>query len=646
MEFFLGIVYIIVYLLFMYMIGKSFNLGKTSYSFSVVVGFIVYTALQAIVGIGAQVFNTTFSQYAQWMILLITVLLIWSSYRNFGKFKCVIQERKLLYVIKEHIKQYWFLYAVVSILTFFAVTNITYQWTANHLDDGYYLNFIANAPFYEGISQVNHATGLETEISFIRLINTFELDAAFWSQIFHIPATIFVKYFLTFVNYFLIASTVVALAQNFKAFKQDSKKYAQYVLVPLLLFMYPGDYLNASQTIYIQDAWQFNTAIWYGSSIVRHMGFMIFGIVLLKQDLTWKNKISLFLLTSIMLVSRATQAVPVIYIVTMVFLIQGLYRVKIKKLWKFISGILITVFLIGINLFVQAELGYINDQFQNIWTMITVASFLIVLSFSCNFKGEFLKIWNQALIIVALLLFVPYVNTWFIVLSTYDFVIGRTVTLFVYTVIMTAFINIIILILNVPKLKKYIGLVFTIISGAIVLNLVINVEKITDYTVNSSVGRVTYSISRTIQNSSGIPNITRLLGEELEQLFGNEKAIVVTPTNIMYRDKPHSLAISLRNYSPNSIVLSAIPRYGDMLDTSIYRSYTQNTQNIFEVFDSTGGQNSDELKKVLEDYPIDYVVVTNQAAVDSATLNLDMELASQVYDENVNITMYILKVKK
>lgn len=653
MEFFLGVLYIFTFLWFLQAIGNLWNVKKENFSINLLLGYVTYTAFQAIGGIISQVLDLNWNIYNYYMILGIIIFLVCISIKN-KKREFVNQLPNKLIV---HIKNHWMIYILSLILVIVSITNITYHWMGNHLDDGYYLNHIANVNNYPGVANINHGTGLPLQMSFTRTINTFELDAAFWSQLFHISASVFTKYFLSFINYFLILNAIIVLSIAVKLDKKINKVYLQFVPIPLLLFMYPGDYLTNSNLMLLQDGWQFNTAIWYGSSIVRHMGFTLFSLFFFLGNKIDIKKIMLFCFLSITLISRATQAVPAIFLVFISGCAVYLLFSKLNNKLKLTAILAIVIVLIIPNFIIPLESIYItqykeplmpilfNDNlYRNITPIFLFASLTTIVAI---FKGNTaLKKWNLLILFISLLMFVPYLNTVFIALARYDFIASRTATLFGFTIYATMLVN--FSFFFTKYFKRFVLPLFIAIGLVICINFFINNDTIVEVGTSPAIGKIDYSLKKPLENIYGIPEITVNLANELEKIAANEhnKIAVLMPTWINYGGTPHTLAILIRSYSPNTLSISAIPRYPGMIDSSPYLGFNQSTQDIVEIFDSTGGKNTDELKRLLEEYPIDYIVVTNQAATDSAISNLDMELASQVYDENVNITMYILKVNK
>lgn len=67
-------------------------------------------------------------------------------------------------------------------------------------------------------------------------------------------------------NYILVLLVYYALAEVF-AGKETA--LSQYVLLPFVVFIIPFGYLNVESFIHMYDGWQFQTAIFYGGSVVR-----------------------------------------------------------------------------------------------------------------------------------------------------------------------------------------------------------------------------------------------------------------------------------------------------------------------------------------------------------------------------------------
>lgn len=85
-------------------------------------------------------------------------------------------------------------------------------------------------------------------------------------------------------NYILVLLVYYALAEVF-AGKETA--LSQYVLLPFVVFIIPFGYLNVESFIHMYDGWQFQTAIFYGGSVVSDSNSYDFIIC---QRLIGKNR--------------------------------------------------------------------------------------------------------------------------------------------------------------------------------------------------------------------------------------------------------------------------------------------------------------------------------------------------------------------
>ena len=150
----------------------------------------------------------------------------------------------------------------------FASTNVLVYYQNNY-DDAYYIGKIVNQIGANQLSMENFYSGSLTngEIGIVRLLNTYEITYGFFSSIFHISVPFFCRITMAIHNYFLIFSVYKLVAEFFV-----KKHLAQFCLIPFCLLLISAGYAmegNTPISINMFDGWQFQSAIWYGGSIVR-----------------------------------------------------------------------------------------------------------------------------------------------------------------------------------------------------------------------------------------------------------------------------------------------------------------------------------------------------------------------------------------
>ena len=79
--------------------------------------------------------------------------------------------------------------------------------------------------------------------------------------------------------------------------------------------------MEVKEILYVQDSWQFNTAMYYASSIVRTMGILIILVHFIENNKISIRDILLVILISVVLVSKSTIALPIIFVTCVSYLV-------------------------------------------------------------------------------------------------------------------------------------------------------------------------------------------------------------------------------------------------------------------------------------------------------------------------------------
>ena len=133
--------------------GICITKNKKSFSYSFIIGYIVYSFLIAIVGIPIQILNLPWKAFFFYMIFLLIGILIFIFY-NIYKKNVVLNKEILI----DYIKENWFLYIGAILITGLALTHIQTIWENNLTDDSYYLNKIASLPYLENPFRTDYTT--------------------------------------------------------------------------------------------------------------------------------------------------------------------------------------------------------------------------------------------------------------------------------------------------------------------------------------------------------------------------------------------------------------------------------------------------------------------------------------------------------
>ena len=314
---------------------EKMNFSKKSVPKSIVLGFFIVYFVNFIVAFPLQVLQVSWLVYFISLSIVYVVGLIYVFKLRKEALKASFNTLKNNFgfaMIIRHLKKYWILYTIAFVLSMLSMANQFPYYSMNY-DDAYYIGKVTNLINSPNLLNENYYNGSFTDAqSLIRYFNTYELGYGYFSTIFNIKVTFFCRATLVIHNYLLILLCYFALTSQFF----DEKK-AQYALLPFSLFFITFGYLNGVEFIQMYDGWQFQSAIFYGSSIVRVMGIpliMLFGYRLLEKFST--KDFLLVVILSLSLLSFSTIAIQILCITFFLLLvIKAIYILinnKDKKL--------------------------------------------------------------------------------------------------------------------------------------------------------------------------------------------------------------------------------------------------------------------------------------------------------------------------
>ncbi len=596
-----GLIFIPIFIFLLASFGKKIK-NSMLFSENFIYGFVFYTCLQFMGGFVAQTLHLPWIFYKTYMLLLILLIAGISFNKGIGISKKAVSE---------HLRKYGLLYMIALILVCLSCLNLQYQWNANLVDDGYYLQKIRMAPFVSDYADFNFAAGYPASGSIVRNINTFEIEAAFFVDILHMDASIYAKVFLSFFNYTLILHTIYWFYHTL--FSKMKTKRIILAVVPILFFGIYQELMVNYHILFMQDSWHFNTAIWYGSALVRCMGLFLFVTPFIKDRKLTLNKFILFVCSSIALLSKASQALPLIYLVVITYLITYTWQyVQIKR-----KGLLCILFILSLFCLlpvsdeIKVRGSVVMQQLgENSSTLVIKLSyFLLVISYL--FEDTFIRKWNHWLTLIGCFIFVPRMNTLFLYLSVYDFVAARTVSLFFFALIICAFIYGYHLLTYVIKNKKELFLLYGGIAIALVSIPLISIQR--------NLG-LRNSIQTVIENPSLQPGSTLALGKALDDLSKEEgkELDVLMPMWVVVNGTPHPVATMIRYNAFHIHSIGTIPRYGALFEDNPYYTYTDGVHVNFERWHSGEENDPKVLRSLLATYSeIDCIVVYFDDAKDT-----------------------------
>ncbi len=597
-QYFIGSIYLVFSFIYFYFVGSIFCLETDIFAKKISIGFIISTCILSVFGLITQIFRLPVI-YFYYIYIIIIVFFI-------GLYILKKRRRFQWTDLVEHVKHHYFIYVILICLVVLSVQHLNLQWLSNHLDDGRYLNLSSLYPLMDKPYFQNGATGLPTHFDLLRSLNTFELESSFWIWLLKIEPSIFTRVFLTAVNYFITLCSIVYLASVVSK-ERIQKKYLQYSVLPVVIFMFSS---KALQTYFfvLQDDWQFLSAMWYGSSIVRMAGTFLILAPLLDKKIEIKSVI-FYGIISIVLVTRASQALPILVLILFAYLITVFFEKKhlygITALFSIILLSILSSFVLNVNedLIATVNLFIMNNRQSYFLLLIIVFAFVLVFYLREN---QYLRRLMCIYAVCVFLMFMPKINTIFLITSQYTFVVGRTVTSFVFLIVIVSWMCFLMVILRYRNLKK----VVPILSICFCMMISLFIIKRGD---NGHGAREKMSII--LENNKIIPNSILYCSETIEKYANqsDEKMIVLSPEFVYEDNYLTAFCTMLRVKAPNMISLSAKPRYDDCVEASPYYTFGADQQNIVNDFTTTGN-NFDAFSIVIEAYDINCIIVLNEEA--------------------------------
>lgn len=319
------------FLFFQYYLSGDFMLSVFKYEKTfgkiLISGFLTTFLITFLVGFPCQLFFTSFNTYFIIQSIVFILLDAFLLFKYKDKIKIYVKNKEYKKInIKIFIKENWLCILFVLLFTSFSMSNQLPIYQMNY-DDMYYIGKVENLKTAEHLMDTDFFNGRlldELSLSLERVLNTYELSYAYFSTIFHIPSTFFCRATMVLHNYFLFAIATKLLA----AYIVD-KKYTQYTLLPFFLFLIPFGYLQSGLPFPLKvnsyDLWQFQTAAFYGSSIVR----MISIPVLYSYSEPLLNKFKFKKIIYLFLVSLSFISFSTIYVQELIIFFIVILFIKI-----------------------------------------------------------------------------------------------------------------------------------------------------------------------------------------------------------------------------------------------------------------------------------------------------------------------------
>lgn len=435
MNYILNILYFIFILIIYYYFGSKiskFLNKKSNFGFKIVFGYIFVYFIGFVIGFPSQLFSISwlmFSIIYGITLLGITALFIHKDQdlKKLKKLKIFVTKQ----VIKNHLKNYWFVYALTFTFSILSILN-TQPYYYNNYHDDYYIAKVVHLVGSSHLLNKDYSLGNIIPYTGVfdyalkqgyRMFNTYELIYSFWGTLFHIDLTFFCRFSMVINNYFITFLIYQLVSQIF-----IKKEYSQFSLIFFSLLLLPSGYASRGPIpihIRMYENWRFQTAIFYGGSVTRVMMlpilFYFFNDFLEKVDL---RKITILIMFLITMISFQTNAllyaaicIPLMLVIYIYYKILRNIRDKRQRIYIIILfccvvGLLIILpdRLISILSKNNASDQRMNASYQlyyiNVFKYDFIAIYSLVPCLGMLFLAKGLK--EKASIILILLLFLMF----------------------------------------------------------------------------------------------------------------------------------------------------------------------------------------------------------------------------------------------
>ena len=625
-----GIVWTLLSAFLCQFLGIAITKRESHYSYSFVIGYIVYSFLVAVVGIPIQLLELPWHIFFYYMIGLWVVLIVYIVIRfihrhlsfSFSKWK-------------DYMAGHWFLYVGAIVLTVFGLMHIKTILENNNTDDGYYITKIATLPYTERPFRTDPVTGLlqtsNSKLSILSyLLNTFELEGSFYVYVLKINPVLYCRLFLSIWNNFILLNAAHAFMQMFleKMRVLKSEKLLQYYLLPVFLVFV----MSLGVFAPYDASWTVVTAAFYGSSLVRiGCTFIVLLPLLQREKMDWYSVV-ITCMSCVVMVSKSTVAVPLLGILAIGYLV--VYGVSTKKM----TGILFSLGLVGI-LFVIGWLIPGKDWMTKYlveYMMYRSSEYLLAIALGilaiCTVRTKTSLKLVFVILIAFACMYLPYLNNLFENASYWHFVAERTrYSLLIFTLIV-AFTTLFV------TMTQWLPTLFVSIG-----NVVLAVAVFTGLCISGITGAKPADAARFyVHNPYLLPNSTMALGKALEQ-SGKEHTVLMS-AGIQVDSYSHFSSSILRTFTPSTrsviggLRIDKQIRYSD----SPFNGFRLEDMQIYDAFATDPNeQTTKQLQSLCEKYPFDCIVGTGFNETHTNFLkSIGFEKVEMVEDPSVTYVIY------
>lgn len=642
LDYFITVLFFITIGVFFYLFGLALTTKyKLQESTNVLVGFIAHTSVLAVIGMFFQITKLSWHLYFYTTILWLLLCLSYSVYK-IKKDKIKIFKNGF----REFIKKYWFFLVMIVIFVLSLYCNGGRIWTDNLTDDGYYLVRIANLPYAANSLSYDVTSGFKTLGLDTYVLNTWELETSVFLYICNVLPTIFVRFGLSTFNFVLICCSMHSLIATIS--KKSNKKidannyqYFCFLIMPIFfaMNMFGQSFLNIS----LEDTWKNTTALFYGSSLVRIAGPLIYFNYIFTVDKIKIRDVIAIIAISIVMVSRSTTALPIIFLIGLSYLF--VYFIKNKHYKLLIALLLLTIgasFIFKNN---QAVSSYtLNRLVNNAKSIMTIVLLLSILALTIYQKNKkYIQVILMFIFIILLLTIEP-INNIYENLTIYDFVSGRTI----YSLYLAVYILITIIFslqifgnINIVKKVSACGLIACTSIGIVISQHAYD-DVISVNPIQSQTDTNRQSLSILKNNMMLTPDSTMNVGKALHELElkNDHRLKVITTFDWLQVDGyAHFPALTYRIYAPNIYNYTARFRLGgELVTTGKYR--WDDHEKMRQFANEPNKKNYQEIEEILNEIKFDCIISTN-GQLEEYLKEKNYRLYTQIVDNNQTNVYYL-----
>lgn len=408
----------------------------------------------------------------------------------------------------------------------------------------------------------------------------------------------------------------------------------------LLLFGLPSAFLESSHILFLQDDWQFNTAMFYGSSIVRCMGIFLLILPFLEKREIQPKDICIVIFMSFVLISKSTIALPLIILTTVAYLISYLVCNINLRNGLLAAVIILLYFLISLLLngnhdAMQTTMDILYQN--NIHSWLLIPSFILFIT-SFFYRNKNIIQFNITLVLIVLMMCLPIVRNVFYTFSFMNFVVGRAFTNWVYTYLCACSIYLLIDTYHFIHQENLRILIPTTASACLTIWL---------FSRMGSLPALGSAFKTLYDNPLLTPASTVQIGKDLEDRYsetGKENVMLVTEA-VKVNGWNHLITGSIRTESPHTMCLSAELRFktGDGY-------FKEEDQKRFYEFICAPDQSTwDPFSSILDKYHINMLVVQSDVGLNKVEYQPFMDqggfLLYDIIKDDKADTLYYIYVR-